>query len=376
MPDGNNCTGCGDDRNPNPLDSCTRSFLSCDNPCAIATHNTVACESLPSRLENFTKNFFGEVVRTEVNGQVVWSLPCGLDIGLPANPRGMDEGLACYFLRLFNDGIVGLQGPAGADGQQGPPGYSAYTVTLQGFQTPAAPGQSVTFRSYYNPAVLPGSYVYVDTSGWYLVQNATISGVLTLSLLVAAAGAGYVPAGKLIIPSGAPGQSIQGPKGETGPVGPQGGIGPQGQTGDTGPQGPAGDNLLANNGYITGVGGSDFNIPTSGSSYSTIDFGGPSFSVVLNQGVYFFVMSVGALNTSGSASAVTFRTYNVTDGLVLPGGATSVTLYANSVDTASMVAIVTITGLNKTIQVQASSATALANSIVAQYSSLAYFQIA
>ena len=118
MPDGNNCTSCegGEHTNPNPLDPCTRSFLQCDNPCAIVEHNTVQCESLPSRVENFTKNFFGDVVRTEVNGQVVWSLPCGLDVGLPANPRGLDEGLACYFLRLFNDGIVGLRArPAPTD---------------------------------------------------------------------------------------------------------------------------------------------------------------------------------------------------------------------------------------------------------------------
>src|SRR5258706_4602955 len=91
----------------------------CGSPCAITAANTAACETLPSQIENFTLQFFGTVFKTEVDGIVTWSLPCSLDVGLPNNPRGVDEGLACYFLRLFNDGIVGLTGPQGAAGTAG-----------------------------------------------------------------------------------------------------------------------------------------------------------------------------------------------------------------------------------------------------------------
>jgi hypothetical protein len=68
---------------------------------------------LPSQIQNFTQQFFGDVVKTEVDGQVIWSLPCDLDIGLPNNQRGAGEGLACYFLRLSEEGIIGLTGPQG-----------------------------------------------------------------------------------------------------------------------------------------------------------------------------------------------------------------------------------------------------------------------
>ena len=383
-----NCTSCGDnDRNPNPLDSCTRSFLGCDNPCVIAEHNTVQCESLPSRVENFTKNFFGDVVRTEVNGQVVWSLPCGLDVGLPANPRGLDEGLACYFLRLFNDGIVGLQGEPGAAGQTGAAGHNAYTVTLASFVTPA-PGHSVTVQTLYNPGILNLSYVFVDTSGWYQVTGTTISGLLTLTLLIAAPGSGITPAGKLVVPSGQPGQSIPGPKGAPGGVGATGGVGAQGATGSSGKQGPAGNSFLTNNGYITGFGGSDFTVPTNGGSFTTVNFGvlnpnplaGTDFAFVATvPGTYVILVNFDVVNGGASnAEGVQLRLWNSSTGLILPGGATLVRpidIAAEVSGTMASVAVTTLTN-NQVIQVQA-SCTGNANTMVIQAarSTLTFFQI-
>src|ERR1051326_215997 len=85
---------------------CNSNLSTCNNPCQVSGSNTPACESLPSALQNFIDNFFGEIIKTEVDGAVTWALPCNLGTGLPGNPRITGEGLACYFLRLFSDGIT------------------------------------------------------------------------------------------------------------------------------------------------------------------------------------------------------------------------------------------------------------------------------
>lgn len=93
-----NCTSCSGQTNP------------CDKDC---TESTATCESLPSALDNFIKHFFGSVVKTLVDGKIQWTLPCDLEEGLPGNPRAENEGLACYFLRLFSDGILSI--PSGTE---------------------------------------------------------------------------------------------------------------------------------------------------------------------------------------------------------------------------------------------------------------------
>lgn len=71
------------------------------NPC-----NEVTCdasnEPLASALNNFITSFYGSLTKTCVNNQVVWVLPCDLDTGITGYPRIAGEGLACYFLRVFN----------------------------------------------------------------------------------------------------------------------------------------------------------------------------------------------------------------------------------------------------------------------------------
>lgn len=215
------------------------------NPCKTTQQNTAACESLPSQISNFTAQFFGEIVKTEIDGVVSWSLPCGLDVGLPNNPRGFGEGLACYFLRLFEEGIIGLTGPQGERGLPGCNGLNAFTVTLQSFVQPAE-GESVQVLTAFNPSMIAGSYVFISTSGLYFVNNADVSGLLSLTLVVTPVSpiGTTINAGKLVVPSGPPGgpmgpQGIQGEAGSTGPTGPQGDTGP---VGPTGPQGPSGTN--------------------------------------------------------------------------------------------------------------------------------------
>lgn len=385
--DAPNCSSCGDGQGgqPNPIDSCSRDQLSCDNPCHVAIHNTVTCESLPSRLENFTKNFFGDVVRTEVNGQIVWSLPCGLDTGLPGNPRGVDEGLACYFLRLFNDGIIGLQGPQGFPGAPGCAGHNAYTVTLQNFNVPSV-GGSVQVQTLFNPAILVGSYIFISGAGWYIVTAAPSSGLLTLQLISSLVGISTtVTTGKLVVPAGAPGLSIPGPIGPQGIQGPPGPIGPQGNS-ITGPQGPAGDNLLANNGYVTGSGGVNYPVSSPFGTFQTVNFGVTSFGFTtspsaLNVGTYMVSCSFDVLgNTVANGDAAGFALSNVSLGTQIPGAFTSVNstvLGSGEEFSVNLQGLVTTTAINQTIAVQAYySGTASAYSVVANRTSLSWFQIA
>lgn len=197
--------------------------MSC-NPCNnTSLTNTAACESLPSQISNFTEQFFGVVVKSEVDGQVVWTLPCNLDVGLPNNARGVDEGLACYFLRLFEEGIVGLTGPQGNDGTPGAAGRNAYTVTLQAFTQPDAGSPNVQFLTAYNPAILEGSYILVEDSGFYLVTAVDTGGSVFATLFQALPGApATINAGKLVVLSGVPGASVTGATGPAGPAGPAG----------------------------------------------------------------------------------------------------------------------------------------------------------
>jgi len=94
---------------------------SCSNPsssasvCSPCGFNGVpdpTNESLASAVSNFTFQFFGGVTKTLVDGTVTWTLPCNLDAGLEGNPRLEGEGLACYFLRLLEEGSASVNGGA------------------------------------------------------------------------------------------------------------------------------------------------------------------------------------------------------------------------------------------------------------------------
>lgn len=78
--------------------------MSCSS-CGCDPCHTVTCdasnEPLASALNNFITAFFGSLTKTCVNNQVVWVLPCNLDAGITGFPRVSGEGLACYFLRVF-----------------------------------------------------------------------------------------------------------------------------------------------------------------------------------------------------------------------------------------------------------------------------------
>lgn len=220
------------------------------NPCAVTQINTAACEALPSQISNFTLQFFGDVIKTETDGVVSWSLPCNLDTGLPNNPRAAGEGLACFFLRLFSDGITGLTGPAGPSGIDGADGNNAYTVTLQGFVQPTQANPHIQVLTSANPAILNDSYVFIATSGWYFVDDYDSSGMAFLTLSQAVAGAsGTISAGKIVTSAGF--------------------IGPSGPQGIQGTQGPPGLNTFATNAFYYTPAGVDYNVQAT---YQAVDF--------------------------------------------------------------------------------------------------------
>lgn len=299
------CSNCGGnhDTRANPLD-CNQNFLSCSNPCGTGPSNTAACESLPSQIENFTLQFFGTIVKTEVNGVVTWSLPCSLGVGLPNNPRGVDEGLACYFLRLFHDGIVGLTGPAGPAGANGTNGNNAYTVTLHSFTQPTLSAPVVQVVTQFNPAIRNGTYVFIDTSGWYLVNENDGNGVLLLTLVKTLGNSGTITAGKLVVPSGFPGASIQGPPG------------PQGPKGD---QGAPGSSVTTTNGFYFANVGTDYPVPLT---YAPVDFVNSQPQVLLPAaGKYKISANVTAdvVGNLGSAAIAKFKLYNLTNASDVAG---------------------------------------------------------
>ena len=185
--------------------NCNGNVSCCNNPCGVTAGNTAACESLPSQIANFTDQFFGGVVKTEIDGVVNWSLPCELDVGLPGNPRAVDEGLACYFLRLFRDGIGGLKGDPGDSGADGTPGNNAYTVVVQGFTQPTLSSPLAQILVVANPVLVAGLYIFVQNSGYYLITDVQPGGIVFATLVSVAANAqGYIVAGSLVVPTGPP----------------------------------------------------------------------------------------------------------------------------------------------------------------------------
>lgn len=232
--------GCGE--NPNPLDSCGRSQFQCDNPC---NKPPGGCDLLPTQLDAFTTQFFGNQLGKIVSGDsIAWQLPCGLDVGTAANPRLPGESLACYFLRLFEAGVTGIIGTQGAQGLPGACGQDAFTVTLQNFTqpTPQDPYVAVTTRPGFS--LVPGLPVEIQGSGYYIVQDAESDGATLLQLTQPFVGApAVIPAGSIVIASGLPGAIIKGPRGLQGPAGIQGPQGAQGPPAASATQGPPGPTI-------------------------------------------------------------------------------------------------------------------------------------
>lgn len=291
---------------------CNSNLSSCENPCGTTTANTAACESLPSQLENFITQFFGTIQKTEVDGVVAWTLPCSLDVGLPANPRADGEGLACYFLRLFDQGIVGLKGDPGNPGAAGSPGANSFTVTLASFVQPTLGAPNLNLVTAYNPAVIQDEYVFVQSSGWYLVNSTDGNGVLFLTLVAAVPGAaGTITAGKLVVPTGPPGNSV---------------VGPQGLQGPTGATGAPGASYTATNGFFYDAsGGTDYPLTNVAALVDFVNY--PASVLLPAAGTYLITAitnyEVAPAQTPNAADVMTFKLVNLTTVADVPGSTQS-----------------------------------------------------
>lgn len=332
------------------------------SPCAESETNTVACESLSSQINNFVTAFFGTVVKTEVDGVIGWSLPCSLDVGLENNPRGEDEGLACYFLRLFGDGIIGATGPQGAAGNNGEDGRNAYTVTTVSFTQPSLGFPNLQITTSYNPAILPGMYVFIATSGWYLVTNTDTSGTLWLTLTRALGSApAIITAGKLVVPSGYPGESVTG---ATGPVGAQG------------PQGTAGESFTETNGMYFAAVGTDYNLQIA---YAAVDFVNSSARVLLpDPGTYLITVTANLIGLTGvvTSDEVFFRLRNNTTTATLDGSEQATSRIADAeLRTVSFQVIHTISGSNEQVTLQGKCTTVDKVAVVALRTTMTYVRL-
>lgn len=330
-----------------------------NNPCAVTQHNSAKCENLPSQISNFTAQFFGVVVKTETDGVVSWSLPCGLDVGLPNNPRAADEGLACYFLRLFSDGIVGLTGPAGANGASGSNGNNAYTVTTQGFVQPTQAAPHIQVLTVFNPAILDNTYVFIATSGWYFVDDYDPSGMAFLTLAQAVPGAsGTIAAGKLVVTAGF-----------VGPVGPQG---------IQGAQGPPGLNTFATNAFYYAPIGTDYNVQVT---YQAVDFLASAPRVLLPAaGTYMLTAVIDVVGLTGVALAdsVSFKLVSTVAPASDVAGSEHVlsNLVLNQRSQAVINAILTTTTASNEVGIYARASTANVFAAVALSTSLSLIRLA
>lgn len=168
-------------------------------------------EPLASAVQNFIDEFFGALTKTVVDGRVVWTLPCDLATGLPGNPREPGEGLACYFKRLFEDGITGLKGDKGDKGDAGSNGANAFGSVSVNFTTPTLGSPNVTITADGIGWLSGGSTIYIATGGYFLVGAVSAPNAQLTLLELAGTAGGSVLAGSRI--------SQAGPRGRAGAVG-------------------------------------------------------------------------------------------------------------------------------------------------------------
>lgn len=370
--------GCGNN-NPNcNCGTCSNNAgcLPCNQTCP---ENTAASETLPSQLNNFIAQFFGTLEKTENNGVVTWILPCNLDTGLPGNPRGTEEGLACYFLRLFEDGLVGLVGPKGDTGVAGTDGNNAYTITTSAFNPATVAGQSVQFTIIPSPVISEGLVIFIPGAGWYEVTEVFQETTVFASLLEGTPTIeAVINPGELVQPTGPRGLSITGPQGPTGPsgsMGLQGVTGPAGPTGATGAMGPSGAAATNSNALQTG-GTTDY---TMTASYAKVDFGTTDLDVtVATPGTYLFIVNVFFTQNSGASRVWDIKLFNSTLAADVANSESTFLFedHAGS-HTVQIFALLTTASPNEVIQLYARSSSAAATqSILYSQSKIIWVQLA
>jgi len=357
------CSRCG---GAGICQDCNNGNRGCNNcnPCTVCPENTVNCETLPSALDNFTQQFFGQIERVVIDGEIRWVLPCDLDIGLPGNPRGDNESLACYFLRLFREGIVGQLGPKGDTGAQGTNGRNAYAVITSAFLAPTQANPNSQFTIIPTPVIAIGQTVFVPTLGWLQVTDIFESSTVftTLVELIPNSAASISP-GQLLLPTGPRGLSITGATGATGERGEKGDQGVTGATGAigaTGETGPAGVAATSDSGTVTG-GTTNY---TMSNSFAKVDFGTADLDHTFPEaGTYLVIVNLECTNnSSGAPRSWNFKLFDDTASADVPDSEISTVVEEHTLPlSVTLFAIVTTAGANHVIQVYGKSNSAAAN---------------
>lgn len=352
------CASCGngdENVNINPLDTCSNGFMQCGNPCTTLPVNTANSETLPSQIDNFTAQFFGEVIKTEVNGVVSWSLPCSLETGLPSNLRGPTEPLACYFLRLFGEGVKGTPGNEGAPGADGKNGVPAFTQLTQQFSQPTLNNPQIQIRVVPNPALVAGMLLFVDHSGWYRLEGVTPTGAIFVTLLNPVLNPlPVIPVGSLVLPSGAQGLSVAGAQGQKGQKGDKGNTGAKGPDGDPGLPGlPSPVSGVTNvNGQYHDDAGTLFTNTNADTNWHEVDFVSSKPKLTLPAIGTYLITANTEIRANTDGVAVFVQLFNVTTNLVVAG-----TLGFNQSQRYRMIpmsAILTTVGVNEVVRLEAS----------------------
>lgn len=336
--------------------------------------NTAECEVLSSQIANFTEQFFGDTVKTEVNGKVEWSLPCDLGVELENNPRLSGEPLGCYMQRLFQNGATGDTGETGTSGLPGKNGNPAYGYILHDFVTPDV-GHAVTVPATFNPVFsVKGIPVFIDGSGWYVVLNQSGGSITLLSTQKVSNPLTITPYGSLILTAGTTGlfgpQGVQGVKGFTGDPGIAGVLGATGPIGVPGTFVDAGPTYYAPQLYFPGPHNliNQYHIITPSSSY--FEIGGSGFSssgyyanvysaptiTFPNPGLYFMrssMMNIALFGTASTNANVKFKLRNITTNVDVPLSNLDQTIAIDNLGLgvcyAQVQALVTTTGVNQAI---------------------------
>jgi len=284
--------------------------------CETCPADTTA-EPLPSTLENFILAIFGTVVKTEVDGVIVWTLPCDLDAGLPGNPRQTGEGVACYLLRLWNEGIMGLPGPQGATGPTGPNGRHAFTITANSFTAPTLVSPQYSFTFVASPVIQEGLMVFIPTLGWSTVDTIVGTTAFLTLVEVVPSPAGVIQAGQMVLPTGPRGYSITGPQGIQGIQGVQGIQGNTGYAGIQGIQGiPGTDGAMVTANTELFFGGTTDMTPLS-TSYADLNLGTDDPVITLAVAGTYFISCIVEFTLVTSGHVMMLRLYNTTDAVVI-----------------------------------------------------------
>jgi len=149
--------------------------------------------------------FFGSVTKTCVNNQVVWSLPCNLDAGVPGYPRSPSEGLACYFKRLINDLFV-LFSSLGTMAFQNANAVNITGGAITGMPTPTNP-TDVAPKDYVDTEIARNVPVF-NVRNYGAVGNgvaddtAAVNAALSAATVGISDGAGFSTRGVVYFPRG------------------------------------------------------------------------------------------------------------------------------------------------------------------------------